>query len=676
MKKKLFSLIASFALCMLMFATDNMFVKFRDGKIVEYTVDDVEEVYFGPSTLNDTTAYDSTVVDVSDTPLEFKIISDSTAEVTSGNYLELDSVVIPEKVRIDGKVYAVTRIGIRAFSMCTNLVDVVIPSSIEMIGSNAFENSGLKSVVLPENVEVEYEAFYGSSLTSVVVSSGVFLGHKTFYGCSALENVEIEPGAKNIGKNGFFECRSLKNLVIPSSVTSIREGAFGECKNLDLVIDNSRNNVNVGEAAFGCKTVTFTKPYDSSVADSRLTYIVKPDSTVEVSSVVYSVHLDTLIIPSRVMIEGRRYYDVTSIRPNAFSRESENYYLTYVEIPSSIKTIGEKAFYGCGELDVVIENVENNLSVEENAFEGCKSVRYLVDKSMYEMAYNDSIVVDAADSPLGFSIRSSNEVSVYCKDTTQILGSIVIPANVRIDGVVYKVREVSPESFWKVKGLTSVVIPSTVGLIGAYSFRECEDLRCVFIPSSVTWVEPHAFESCKNLYIIIDNTISKVERGIYAYSGCKSVIFTKNDPEPIPFDSTVVIASESPINFYVLDDYNYTAGIATNDSSKMSDTLIIPAKVQISDKVYNVTSIDMAAFIDCVKITSVVFPSTLTSIGEAAFLNCTGLTKVVIPSNVTTIENGAFYNCTNLDVVIDNSKDSVKVGPSTFEGCKSVTYLK
>lgn len=676
MKKKLFSLIASFALCMLMFATDNMFVKFRNGKIVEYTVDDVEEVYFGPSTLNDTTAYDSTVVDVSDTPLEFKIISDSTAEVTSGNYLELDSVVIPEKVRIDGNVYDVTRIGIQAFSMCRKLTDLVIPPSVQMIGSNAFEYSGLKSVVLPENVEVEYEAFYGSSLTSVVVSSGVVLGHKTFYECTSLQNVEIMPGVEYIGKNGFFKCSSLKTLVLPSSVNTIREGAFGNCSNLDLVIDNSRNNVKVGEAAFGCKTVTFTKPYDSSVADSRLTYTLKPDSTVEVSSVVYSVHLDTLIIPSRVMIEGRRYYDVTSIRPNAFSRESENYYLTYVEIPSSIKTIGEKAFYGCSELDVVIENVKNNLSVEENAFEGCKSVKYLVDKSMYEMAYNDSIVVDAADSPLGFSIKSSNEVSVYCKDTTQILGSIVIPANVRIDGVVYKVREVSPESFWKVKGLTSVVIPSTVHTIGGYAFCECVDLESVFIPSSVSWVQGHAFESCDKLDVVIDNTPSKVERGMYAYSGCKSVTFTKNDPEPIAFDSTVVIASESPINFYVLDDYNYTAGIASNDSSKLSDTLIIPAKVQISDKVYNVTSIDMAAFMDCVKITSIVFPSTLTSIGEAAFLNCTGLTKVVIPSNVTSIADGVFYNCTNLDVVIDNSKENVTVGPNTFVGCKSVTYLK
>ena len=79
---------------------------------------------------------------------------------------------------------------------------------------------------------------------------------------------------------------------------------------------------------------------------------------------------------------------------------------------------------------------------------------------------------------------------------------------------------------------------------------------------------------------------------------------------------------------------------------------------------------------DCVNITSVVFPSTLSSIGEAAFMNCTGLTKVVIPSNITNIENGVFYNCTNLDVEIDNSKDNVNVGPYTFEGCKSVTYLK
>lgn len=675
MKKKLFSLIASIALCVLMFAADNMFVKLKDGKIVEYSVDDVEEVFFGPSTLKDTTAYDPTVVDVSDTPLEFNIISDSTAEVISGYYIDLDSVVIPEKVRIDGSVYSVTRIGIRAFSNCSRLTSVAIPSSVEEIGANAFELCGVTNVVLPENVFVDFEAFYGCSLTSVVISSGTLLGHRTFYGCSKLETVEIHSGVDYIGKYGFFECHNLKKLVLPSSVTTIREGAFGECENLDLVIDNSRNNVKVCEVAFGCKSVTFTKPYDSSVADSRLSYTIKSDSTVEVSSAIYATHLDTLIIPSKVQIEGN-FYDVTSIKSSAFSREYEAFYLTYVMIPSSISVIGEKAFSGCNDLEIEVDNTKDNVQVEENAFEGCKSVKYLRGISVYDIAYNDSIVVDAADSPFGFSIKSSDYVSVYCKDTTQIYGSIVIPANVRIDGVVYKVREISPESFWKVKGLTSVVIPSTVHTIGGYAFCECVDLEYVFIPSSVSWVQGHAFESCSKLDIVIDNAPSKVERGMYAYSGCKSLTFTKNDPEPIPFDSTVVVASESPINFYVLDAYNYTAGISYNDPSKLSDTLIIPAKVQIDGKVYNVTNIDVSAFMDCVNITSVVFPSTLSSIGEAAFMNCTGLTKVVIPSNITNIENGVFYGCVNLDVEIDNSKGKVNVGPYTFEGCKSVTYLK
>ena len=55
---------------------------------------------------------------------------------------------------------------------------------------------------------------------------------------------------------------SVKNgkFVVPSSVTNIGRNAFGGCKNLDVVIDNSRENVKVGEDAFyGCKSVKFLK---------------------------------------------------------------------------------------------------------------------------------------------------------------------------------------------------------------------------------------------------------------------------------------------------------------------------------------------------------------------------------------------------------------------------------
>ena len=51
--------------------------------------------------------------------------------------------------------------------------------------------------------------------------------------------------------------------------------------------------------------------------------------------------------------------------------------LTSIEIPFSVTSIGEDAFYGCGNLDIIIDNSEKNVSVGKDAFEECKSVRFL-----------------------------------------------------------------------------------------------------------------------------------------------------------------------------------------------------------------------------------------------------------------------------------------------------------
>ena len=264
MKKGLLALGALFAICLSMLATD-MVVKQKNGEDWKINVDEVEEVVFEENAI---IPEDSTVVDASETFLLFNILSDSTVEVTreSGNdysYLGHDSIIIPEKVRIDGKVYVVTSIGEYAF-IASGLISVNIPEEVTSIGASAFS--------------------YCSNLTSVNIPEGVTsIGEYAFYNCNGLEpklliydkgikcygwigdkkkctDVVIPEGVTSVGASAFSYCSNLTSVIIPESVTSIGSYAFRQCYSLDVVIDNSEGNIEIGKDAFrNCNSVTWLK---------------------------------------------------------------------------------------------------------------------------------------------------------------------------------------------------------------------------------------------------------------------------------------------------------------------------------------------------------------------------------------------------------------------------------
>lgn len=159
-----------------------------------------------------------------------------------------------------------------AFSRCTTLTSVTLPSTILRIEEDAFYGcSKLKSISIPNKVTAIGEtAFAKSGLTTITIyasvtsfGGGVFWDCKSlqsakiyakvtempsykdgvnpytmrgfFYGCTALRNVTLPSTLTILSDSMFFGCTALSNIVVPDSVVTISDNAFSGCSSLKSI---------------------------------------------------------------------------------------------------------------------------------------------------------------------------------------------------------------------------------------------------------------------------------------------------------------------------------------------------------------------------------------------------------------------------------------------------------
>ena len=143
------------------------------------------------------------------------------------NGIPASSLTLPESLE---------KIGTAAFANCTNLRRATIPASVKYIGREAFYNTGLIRVyynaVDANNEDVEDNGYdmFPESLVRVIIGEGVkSIPNSVFRECKNITRVEMPSTVESIGDYAFAGCTSLTHIDLPSSLKHLGAYAFNGC---------------------------------------------------------------------------------------------------------------------------------------------------------------------------------------------------------------------------------------------------------------------------------------------------------------------------------------------------------------------------------------------------------------------------------------------------------------
>ena len=241
----------------------------------------------------------------------------------------------------------ITRIPANLFSCCTGKIETVLPDTVTEIGYNAFENSGLFTIKLPEKLKkIQSYAFAGcGNLSSIIIPGTVTsIESSVFSGCSALTTVRIPESVTEMGESVFKNCSSLYDVNLSSSCVNIKKSMFEGCSSLEKITFPDKVTTIEASAFLDCtalKEIVWSKAL----------------TAIEGSAFKNCSSLTEIAVPETV----------TSLGNQAFSNCDA---LTTITIPDSVTSFGTSMFYDCDALVTV--NLGSGLTaIPKSSFEHC-----------------------------------------------------------------------------------------------------------------------------------------------------------------------------------------------------------------------------------------------------------------------------------------------------------------
>lgn len=344
---------------------------------------------------------------------------------------------------------------------------------------------------------------------------------------------------------------------------------------------------------------------------------------------------------------------VTSVSYEAFALCKN---LNSVTIPSTVKTIGIRSFYGTKISKITVPS--KTKTIGQGAFGSCKSLKTIVmpgdfklkleedtdDKLWYvtsDQSAVDTITFNTKLKLANVSYLSANNLVVAKND----------PSYQSIEGVIYTkdgkgiVRVPQKRTELKIKegctefNMQSVLYNSTDS--EGDEFNNCSKLKKIVIPSSV-------------------KSINKIKYKTDRADACDMHVDTI-EIVPKDFDANSLYALGSSLG----------KNITIESLMKL-----LPDQITYKDHMYITKDHGLLKYDG--KDANVEIPEEITWIAPEAFYRNETLKNVKLPSKITTIEENTFYGCSELEAVIIPDQVTM-IGKSAFDECtvlKSVTFGK
>ena len=275
-------------------------------------------------------------------------------ESWSGYKKPTGDVVVPDSVPFNGTMRAVTEVSHDAFYHCTEITSVTLPDSITSIGEYAFGKCySLTSITIPDGVtEIPDYCFFNDTLLAEInFPAGLTaIGNEAFYHCAGPALLKLPAGLTTIGTSAFIFCDSIRSLSIPGSVSTIGDWAFEGCRNLQFA--------QLGEGIEGVAYVLGVY--------NKMTGVVFPSTLKVIDG--FAFQYDSLLSSNLNLPDG-----FTTLGMVAYG---DNQSLTTAQLPGTMVSVPEYAFWGCTSLAEVTFD-EGITTIGQFAFYDCPSLHEL-----------------------------------------------------------------------------------------------------------------------------------------------------------------------------------------------------------------------------------------------------------------------------------------------------------